>query len=43
LIYALGSDEPRIDPAAWIHPQAVVIGNVTIGAHASIWPSAVAP
>jgi carbonic anhydrase/acetyltransferase-like protein (isoleucine patch superfamily) len=40
-VYALGSDEPRIDPGAWIHAQAVVIGNVTIGAQASIWPCAV--
>jgi carbonic anhydrase/acetyltransferase-like protein (isoleucine patch superfamily) len=40
-VYALGSDEPRIDPAAWLHPQAVVIGNVTIGPEASIWPCAV--
>jgi carbonic anhydrase/acetyltransferase-like protein (isoleucine patch superfamily) len=40
-VYALGSDEPRIDPTAWLHPQAAVIGNVTIGAEASIWPCAV--
>jgi carbonic anhydrase/acetyltransferase-like protein (isoleucine patch superfamily) len=40
-VYALGDVVPRIDPAAWLHPQAVVIGNVTIGPEASIWPCAV--
>jgi len=40
-VYALGGAEPRIHPTAFIHPQATVIGNVEIGAEASIWPSAV--
>lgn len=40
-IYALGGDEPRIDPTAFVHPQATIIGMVEIGAGASIWPSAV--
>jgi carbonic anhydrase/acetyltransferase-like protein (isoleucine patch superfamily) len=40
-VYALGDDEPEIDPAAWVHPQAAVIGNVRIGPQASIWPCAV--
>lgn len=40
-IYALGDDEPWIDPDAFVHPEAVVIGSVRIGAHASIWPCAV--
>jgi carbonic anhydrase/acetyltransferase-like protein (isoleucine patch superfamily) len=40
-IYALGDVVPRIDAAAFIHPDAVVIGDVTIGARASIWPCAV--
>lgn len=40
-IYALGNVEPHIDPTAYIHPDAVVIGEVTIGAEASIWPGAV--
>jgi carbonic anhydrase/acetyltransferase-like protein (isoleucine patch superfamily) len=40
-IYALGSQEPTIDDDAFIHPDAVVIGSVTIGAHSSVWPSAV--
>lgn len=40
-IYALGDHEPRIDPSAFIHPDAVVIGNVEIGPDSSVWPSAV--
>jgi carbonic anhydrase/acetyltransferase-like protein (isoleucine patch superfamily) len=40
-IYALGDVAPRIDPSAFIHPDAVVIGDVTVGAEASVWPSAV--
>ena len=40
-VYALGEMEPVIDPAAWVHPEAVVIGNVTIGPEASVWPCAV--
>ena len=40
-IYALGDIEPRIDPSAYVHPDAVVIGDVTIGAEASVWPCAV--
>lgn len=30
-----------IDPTAYIHPQAVVLGDVTLGANASVWPTAV--
>ncbi len=40
-IYALGGDEPKIHPTAFVHPQATVIGKVEIGAGSSIWPSAV--
>jgi len=32
---------PRIDPDAYIDPQAAVIGDVTIAAGASVWPFAV--
>lgn len=32
---------PRIAASAWVHPSAVVIGDVTLGAHASVWPQAV--
>ncbi|MBA2497244.1 MAG: gamma carbonic anhydrase family protein [Acidimicrobiia bacterium] len=40
-IYALGDSEPRIHPSAFVHPDAVVIGDVEIGARASVWPGAV--
>jgi carbonic anhydrase/acetyltransferase-like protein (isoleucine patch superfamily) len=40
-IYALGSQQPVIDPSAYVHPDAVVIGSVTIGRESSIWPGAV--
>ena len=32
---------PTIDPTAWVHPSAVVIGRVTLGRRVSIWPGAV--
>lgn len=32
---------PSIHPTAFVHPQAVVLGDVTLGAHASVWPTAV--
>lgn len=40
-IYALGQKVPNIHPEAFVHPDAVVIGDVTIGALSSIWPCAV--
>ena len=33
--------KPTIDPSAWVHPQALVIGRVTLGPKVSIWPGAV--
>jgi len=32
---------PTIHPSAFVHPRAVVLGDVTLGAHASVWPTAV--
>ena len=40
-IYALGDQLPDIDPEAYVHPDAVIIGSVTIGSESSIWPGAV--
>lgn len=40
-IYALGDQQPTIAGTAFVHPDAVVIGAVTIGAESSIWPGAV--
>ena len=32
---------PTIHPTAYVHPAAVVTGDVTLGAHVSVWPTAV--
>jgi carbonic anhydrase/acetyltransferase-like protein (isoleucine patch superfamily) len=40
-IYALGDDVPHVDPSAYVHPEAVVVGRVRIGPEASVWPAAV--
>ncbi|MBU6243805.1 MAG: gamma carbonic anhydrase family protein [Actinomycetales bacterium] len=40
-IYALGDRVPSIDPAAFVHPDAIVIGDVRIGPESSVWPCAV--
>jgi carbonic anhydrase/acetyltransferase-like protein (isoleucine patch superfamily) len=39
--YALGDRTPSVAETAFVHPDAVVIGAVTIGAQATIWPGAV--
>jgi carbonic anhydrase/acetyltransferase-like protein (isoleucine patch superfamily) len=40
-IYAIGDRVPQIHEDAYVHPDAVVIGDVRIGADSSIWPAAV--
>ena len=40
-VYALDDLVPTIDPRAFVHPDAVVIGDVSIGADSSVWPGAV--
>ncbi len=40
-VYELGGVVPKIDPEAYVHPDAVVIGDVTLGAASSVWPGAV--
>jgi len=32
---------PNLAPGAWVHPRATVIGEVSLGADASVWPGAV--
>jgi carbonic anhydrase/acetyltransferase-like protein (isoleucine patch superfamily) len=41
MIWPLPGRAPRVDPNAWVHPAAEVIGDVTIEAGASVWPTAV--
>ncbi|MEI2718365.1 MAG: gamma carbonic anhydrase family protein [Candidatus Nanopelagicales bacterium] len=40
-LYAIGEHEPTIADSAFVHPDAVVIGRVTIGPEATVWPGAV--
>jgi carbonic anhydrase/acetyltransferase-like protein (isoleucine patch superfamily) len=41
VLYAIGDQAPSIDASAYVHPDAVVIGSVTIGENSSVWPGAV--
>jgi carbonic anhydrase/acetyltransferase-like protein (isoleucine patch superfamily) len=40
-VYALGDLVPVIADTAYVHPDATVIGSVTIGEYSSIWPATV--
>lgn len=40
-VYALGKHVPDLHPDAYIHPDAVVIGQVSVGAGSTVWPGAV--
>ena len=40
-VYAIGDAVPDIHPEAYIHPDATVIGQVTVGAGSTVWPGAV--
>lgn len=40
-VYALGDLTPQIHPLAYVHPDAVIIGQVTIGEYSSVWPGVV--
>ncbi len=40
-IYRLGDAMPRIPASAYVAPGATVIGRVTLGERASVWPGAV--
>lgn len=41
MIYALDGIRPTIHPSAWVAPTAVLIGDVTLEADASVWFGAV--
>ena len=41
MIEELNGVKPTIHPTAWVHPEALVIGRVTLGPRVSIWPGAV--
>ena len=40
-VYAIGDVAPDIHPTAYVHPDATVIGQVTVGAGSTVWPGAV--
>ncbi|GAC57234.1 hypothetical protein GOHSU_17_00380 [Gordonia hirsuta DSM 44140 = NBRC 16056] len=40
-VYALGDREPVLGKDVYIHPDATVIGDVTLGDGVSVWPGAV--
>lgn len=37
-IEPFGDKHPRVDPSAYVHPTAVLIGEVVIGPESSVWP-----
>ncbi len=37
MLYELDGVRPRIDPTAWVAPDATVIGDVWLGPGASVW------
>jgi phenylacetic acid degradation protein len=39
-VYALEGFVPVVDPSAFVHPQAVLIGDVIVGAHCYVGPGA---
>ena len=41
MIHGFAGKHPVIHPTAFVHPDATVIGDVDIGAHATIWPGAI--
>ena len=41
MIRSVPGRAPRVDPEAYVDPQAAVIGDVSIGAGSSVWPFAV--
>lgn len=40
MLQSLAGIAPRVDPRAYVHPTAVLIGDVQIGSESSIWPCA---
>jgi carbonic anhydrase/acetyltransferase-like protein (isoleucine patch superfamily) len=41
VIYQIDGIAPRIDAEAYVHPDAVIIGDGTIGPESTIWPGTV--
>jgi carbonic anhydrase/acetyltransferase-like protein (isoleucine patch superfamily) len=41
MLQAFRGKYPRVDPSAYVHPAATLIGDVEVGPRASIWPGVV--
>ncbi len=39
-VYAIDGITPVVDPSAYVHPSAILVGDVIVGAHAYIGPCA---
>lgn len=39
MLESFGGVHPRIDPTAFVHERAVLIGEVVVGAQSSVWPN----
>jgi carbonic anhydrase/acetyltransferase-like protein (isoleucine patch superfamily) len=40
-ILPFGDKNPKVDPSAYVSPQATLVGDVEVGPKASVWPGAV--
>ena len=40
-ILPFGDKSPKIDPQAFVSPQATIVGDVEIGPGTNVWPGAV--
>ncbi|HEY8379036.1 MAG TPA: gamma carbonic anhydrase family protein [Nannocystis sp.] len=41
MLEAFQGKRPRVDPTAFVHATAVLIGDIVVGPRSSIWPTAV--
>lgn len=41
MVESFDGHRPQVHPEAWVHPSAVLIGQVVVSARASVWPLAV--
>ncbi|MCB9758632.1 MAG: gamma carbonic anhydrase family protein [Alphaproteobacteria bacterium] len=41
MIQTFREHAPQVDPTAWVHPMATVIGQVELGPGVTVWPAAV--
>ena len=40
-VYSFDGVRPKVSASAYVHPDAVLIGDVVLGAESSVWPGAV--